>query len=77
LRDECKRLSAICGSADFLPELEAPLGKLAELLSTVVDVLDGRAEPAAARATAAAAATPAGEYLVAVAPAVVAWLERR
>ena len=46
LRDECERLLAICGSGDFLSELEAPLGKLADLLSTVVDVLDGRAEQA-------------------------------
>ena len=76
LRDECERLLAICGSGDFLSELEAPLGKLADLLSAVVDMLDGRAEQASALAT-AAAATPAGEYLVAVAPAVVAWLERR
>ncbi len=77
LRDECKRLLAICRSENVLPELEAPLGNLAELLSTVVDVLEGSGERATACATAAAAATPSGEYIVAVAPAVAAWLERR
>ena len=75
--DEFKRLLTICRSENVLPELEAPLGNLAELLSTVVDVLEGSGERATACATAAAAATPSGEYIVAVAPAVVAWLERR
>lgn len=76
LRDECERLLAICNGGGFLPELEAPVGKLANLLNTVLDVLDGRMEPGAASAPAHAAAAPSGEYIVAVAPAVRAWLAR-
>ena len=74
LRGECERLLDICGAEGLLPELEEPLGKLADILTSVIGVLDGRAD--GAPATVAAAAAPSGEYLVAVAPAVRAWLER-
>lgn len=77
LRDECERLLGIFRAGGFLPELEAPMGKLAELLKTVLDALDGGSDRAATAAKAEAAATPSGEYIVAAAPAVRAWLERQ
>ena len=76
LRDVCERLSDACRAGGFPSELEEPMSRLADILSTVLDVLDGRADRSVARATVAAAATPSGEYIVAVAPAVRAWLER-
>ena len=77
LRDECERLLETCEAGGLLPELEAPIGKLAGLLKTVLDALDGGSDRAEAGATVAAAATPSGEYVVAATPAVRAWLERQ
>ena len=77
LRRECGRLAEICGAGAFVPDLVAPIGKLADVLAAVLDVLDGRIDCARALDILAAAAEPSGEYIVAIAPPVQAWLTTR
>ena len=73
LRRECARLLGICEAGGFLRELQGPIGKLADVLKAVLDVLDGRLQGAAAWGSVAVAAEPSGEYIVAIAPPVRAW----
>ena len=75
LIDECTRLLDVCAAEDFIPELTAPVANLKLILQTVVDVVAERLSQAEARPRIAEASAPAGEYLVAIAPAVLAWLE--
>ena len=77
LHRECSRLLSLCRAGGFPAELQEPAGRLADLLTTVLDVLGSRIDSDAARASAAAAAEPCGEYIVAVAPSVQAWLTGR
>ena len=77
LRGECARLRRICAQGEVLPDLRGPVGQLAELLETVLAVLDGRIATAAAQERVTAAAGPSGEYINAIAPSVQAWLTNR
>lgn len=77
LRQECSRLLGICRAGGFAPDLEGAVGKLAALLAVVLDVLDGCVEYAEALDRVATAAEPAGEYIVAIAPPVRAWMIAR
>ena len=75
LLDECQRLLTACAVEDFIPELIAPVSQLQLILQTVVDVVNGRLSGAQAHGQIAQADEPAGEYLVAIAPRVKAWLK--
>ena len=77
LHQECGRLVGICKAGRFAPELEGPVGKLAGLLTVVLDVLDCRIGYDEALGRIATAAEPSGEYIVAIAPSVRAWLTAR
>jgi hexosaminidase len=55
-------------------ELEPLARRLADVGRLVIDVLDGRMPPAAACERLAAAAAPAGEYVLAAVPVLAAWL---
>ena len=77
LHRECSRLLSLCRAGGFPAELQEPAGRLADVLTTVLDVLGSRIDSHAARASVAAAAEPCGEYIVAVAPPVQAWLTGR
>ncbi len=74
LRGDCQRLLGVCLAGPYLPELQAPIDRLGTVLRTVLEVLDGRVTVAAAQAVVAAAGEPAGEYVVAIAPPVLRWL---
>ena len=76
LRRECQRLLALCQADGLLPELQGPVKQIAALLETVLAVLDGRLQPAAAIEQAAAATQPQGEYIAALGPDVQNWLGR-
>lgn len=76
LRQECQRLLALCQADGLLPELQGPVKQIAALLETVLAVLDGRLQPAAAIEQAAAATQPQGEYIAALGPDVQNWLGR-
>ena len=76
LRQECQRLLALCRAEGLLPELQGPVKQIAALLETVLAVLDGRLQPAAAIEQAAAATQPQGEYIAALGPDVQHWLGR-
>ena len=75
LIDECTRLLDACAAEDFIPELTAPIANLRLILQTVVEVASGRLSQAEARPRIAEAAAPAGEYIVAIASQVQAWLQ--
>ena len=77
LLGECARLLDICAAQDFIPELMPPIANLRLVLETVVDAVNGRLAKAEARERIAKAGEPAGEYIVAIAPATLAWLEAR
>ena len=73
LRVECVRRLAACAAGAFLPELQAPIRTLACVLRTLLDLLDGHSEPAAAKAKLAGTEAPQGEYLVAIALPAQQW----
>ncbi|MCZ0941721.1 MAG: hypothetical protein OXJ53_01545, partial [Gammaproteobacteria bacterium] len=75
LLDECTKLLNICAAEDFIPELMLPIANLSLILQTVVDVATGRLGQAEALQRIAKASGPSGEYIVAIAPPVLAWLE--
>ncbi len=77
LRQECKRLLKICRAGKLAADLEGPMDNLAQILTVVLDVLDGRigSEPALHALT--PASEPCGDCIVAIAPAVRAWLRAR
>ncbi len=77
LRRECGRLASVCETGNFVEDLEAAMERLAGVLAAVLDVLHGRIDESAALDAVTAAAEPAGEYIVAIAPAVLAWLRAR
>ena len=75
LTDECTKLLDSCTAGDFLHELIAPVANLRLILQAVIDVGTGKLSKAEAHRQVAKAANPAGEYIVAIAPAVLAWLQ--
>ncbi len=77
LLDECVRLLDICAAEDFIPELLPPIANLRLILQSIVDTANGRLSKAEARERITQASEPAGEYIVAIAPATLAWLEAR
>jgi len=58
-------------------ELTVPAAALRKLGACVLELLDGRLAPAAARSRIERAAGPWGEYLLAPVPLLLAWLDRR
>ncbi len=75
LLDECAKLLEACATDDFIPELMPPIANLKLILQTIAEVAKGRLNKAEARRRVAEASLPAGEYIVAIGPPVLAWLE--
>ena len=77
LLNECARLLDICAAEDFIPELMPPIANLRLILQSIVDTADGRLSKTEARERITKASEPAGEYIVAIAPPTLAWLQAR
>ena len=76
LRRECERLLGVCRLAGYAAELQEPINRLGKVLRVVLDVLEGGLDISSARGRVAAAGEPAGEYIVAIAPPVLGWLNK-